>query len=277
MQQPAADYGAVTVGNNGRSLQAAFVDVSPDLAVQWLNLEHPENRKSATTTVDDYRTMMGNNLWSCMTGEPIKFDVIGRLIDGGHRLRAIIALGESVPMFVVWGCPVETFHLLDQGRARGRLWWETQRGRAVNQLLVKFYGGSFAAHRATTIALLESMKVHRSAIEFACEVMPMNARGIATATTRAILARASYTVDPQVLVDFSDAICAKRLADTDRRKFMVAKLVAYLTAGASTEQNRSERYYKTERYLKAFIDDELLTKVYRSSVELFPLPGEELS
>ena len=193
----ARNFGAVKVGQNGRSLQFAFVDVSPDLAESWLLLEHPDNRHSAKTVVNDYRTSMDADRWNCLTGESLKFDTQGRLIDGGHRLRGVLQHGKTVTMLVCWGCPPEAIHLLDQGRSRNRLWWEDKNVAAVAQILLKQKDGGYSTHRATRVALERVVNAHRAAIRFSCDLFPSNVKGIATAQTRAVVARASYYEDPR--------------------------------------------------------------------------------
>lgn len=53
-----------------------------------------------------------------LNGEPIKFDNEGNLMDGQHRLLAVIESDTSVPFLVVRGIPKSFFWTLDTGKNR---------------------------------------------------------------------------------------------------------------------------------------------------------------
>ncbi|KEP72895.1 hypothetical protein HR12_39315, partial [Microbacterium sp. SUBG005] len=53
-----------------------------------------------------------------LTGEAIKFDVNGRLIDGQNRCHAIVAAGIGAWVLVVRGISEEALVVLDSGSAR---------------------------------------------------------------------------------------------------------------------------------------------------------------
>lgn len=51
-------------------------------------------------------------------GQGVIFSPDGDLLDGQHRLRAVVEAGVTVEMFVVRGVPKERFETMDTGRAR---------------------------------------------------------------------------------------------------------------------------------------------------------------
>jgi hypothetical protein len=77
------------------------VEVTPDIAAEWLK-ENVANRPIRPKHKQQLATTMARNLWK-LNGESIKFDSYGRLIDGQHRLLAIIESGKTVPLLVVRG------------------------------------------------------------------------------------------------------------------------------------------------------------------------------
>jgi len=91
--------------------------VTPRIAKSWL-LNNSLNRKVSESTVIKYSTDMKNGRW-VENGETLKFNGDGTLIDGQHRLRAIIMSGTSQKMFVVRGLSKEVFPTLDTGKKRG--------------------------------------------------------------------------------------------------------------------------------------------------------------
>lgn len=91
-------------------------EVSPELAERWLE-RNTKNRPIRQRDVDKYARDMASGNW-LMTGEGIKFDVSGTLIDGQHRLWAIVEAGQAVRMMVVTGLPPEAQSVMDSGTKR---------------------------------------------------------------------------------------------------------------------------------------------------------------
>lgn len=88
----------------------------PQMAAEMLE-NNLKNRKVSQNVVDLFARDMANGEWE-LNGESIKFDKNGRLIDGQHRLLAIIKAGVSVQTFVVRGLNPETIYTQDTGRRR---------------------------------------------------------------------------------------------------------------------------------------------------------------
>lgn len=92
------------------------VTITPVLAELWLQ-KNSHNRPISAGTVNIYaRDMMAGN-WQA-NGETIKFSTSGTLLDGQHRLTAIIESGVAIRTYVVFGLPDETFRTIDTGRRR---------------------------------------------------------------------------------------------------------------------------------------------------------------
>lgn len=85
-----------------------LVEVTPQMAQEWLATNAKNNRDLSKVTVKRYANDMVKGQWM-VTGEAIKFDRTGRLIDGQHRLQALIE--SKVPrlqMCVVRNLDAET-------------------------------------------------------------------------------------------------------------------------------------------------------------------------
>jgi hypothetical protein len=93
-----------------------IVMVTPSMATLWLTL-NTVNRHVRNNKVIQYAVDMLDGNWK-LTGEAIKFSVTGRLLDGQHRLQAIVEADVAVPMFVVRGLPDDTQPYMDSGMAR---------------------------------------------------------------------------------------------------------------------------------------------------------------
>lgn len=64
------------------------VDVDPELAMEWL-LNNENNRKHREALVRQYAQDMVEGRWE-FNGEPIQFSATGRLLNGQHRLKAVL-------------------------------------------------------------------------------------------------------------------------------------------------------------------------------------------
>ena len=96
---------------------AMFEKITPEKAADYLEKNTKRNRKVANRRVHLFARDMASGRW-VSNGEPIIFDKSGELIDGQHRLLAIIEAGIPVKMLVVRGVPKKAFETIDQGSSR---------------------------------------------------------------------------------------------------------------------------------------------------------------
>ncbi|MFB6626466.1 MULTISPECIES: hypothetical protein [unclassified Streptomyces] len=93
-----------------------IVTVTPELAKKWLS-QNTHNRPLRKRAIADYARDMAAGSW-LQNGEAIKFAEDGTLLDGQHRLNAVVAAGVDVTMLVVSGLPRATQETMDAGRKR---------------------------------------------------------------------------------------------------------------------------------------------------------------
>lgn len=90
--------------------------IGPNDAVPYLK-KNDHNRPRSETLRDRYAAAMSEGEWiDC--GDSIRFNCDGTLIDGQHRLEAIIKSGVTIPMLVIRGLPKDTFKQIDAGKIR---------------------------------------------------------------------------------------------------------------------------------------------------------------
>lgn len=99
-----------------RGIETHFVKIAPALAAEMLTA-NSVNRKVRPRLVRTYAEDMRQGLWRS-TGEAIKVSRSGSLLDGQHRLSAIVESGKTIEMLVVSGLADDTQELMDQGAAR---------------------------------------------------------------------------------------------------------------------------------------------------------------
>ncbi|MDO5681988.1 MAG: hypothetical protein Q4G46_04065 [Propionibacteriaceae bacterium] len=90
--------------------------VEPEQAQKWLE-RNIANRTLRPSRVKEYATAMSEGRW-LYTADPIRFDSDGKLIDGQHRLMAVVRSGCTVEMHVVRGLSPEAQDKVDTGAIR---------------------------------------------------------------------------------------------------------------------------------------------------------------
>jgi hypothetical protein len=90
--------------------------VSPELAATWLT-RNTSNRPLSKSTVQQLADQIQRGEWQ-LTHQGIAFDEDDVLIDGQHRLAAIVRAGLTVPLTVTHGVPRTAFTVMDTGRKR---------------------------------------------------------------------------------------------------------------------------------------------------------------
>lgn len=106
-----------TANTSLRRPVAQIMTVDPLTANRWLSRNSENHRNARDVVVAKYAADMAAGRW-CLTGAPIQFDTNGTLLDGQHRLKAIIKSGVTIPMFVVEGLPAEAESYMDVGAKR---------------------------------------------------------------------------------------------------------------------------------------------------------------
>lgn len=90
--------------------------ITPELARTYLT-KNNRNRKLTPSWVEFYCSQMKSGQWQT-TGDTIKLSTNDDLLDGQHRLHAVIMYGKPIDMFVAEGLPSESFDVLDTGKTR---------------------------------------------------------------------------------------------------------------------------------------------------------------
>lgn len=100
----------------GKELRTDVMEINPAMATQWLE-ERAPNRNVSDVVVGRYARDMARYDWK-LNGEAIIFDINGRLIDGQHRLWAVLESGATIKSVVVWGAQPDVIETIDGGRKR---------------------------------------------------------------------------------------------------------------------------------------------------------------
>jgi hypothetical protein len=91
--------------------------ITPDKAESYLQVTHPNQRPINTGRVRMYANEMINGSWEIVP-DSIAFDENGYLVNGRHRLEAVLKADATITAFVASGLPANSFPVMDQGQKR---------------------------------------------------------------------------------------------------------------------------------------------------------------
>jgi hypothetical protein len=97
-----------------KSMEVATI--TPDIARQWLD-NNIRNRPVREGTIRKYVEAMKAGQWE-LNGETIKFSTEGVLLDGQHRLRAVVQSGVTIQSYVIHNLSGKVFDTIDTGANR---------------------------------------------------------------------------------------------------------------------------------------------------------------
>jgi hypothetical protein len=91
--------------------------INPDRALKLLETQQ-QNRLPNKHHVAFLAEQMAQGLWMSNTGDTIKLNTKGNLVDGQHRLLAIVKAGMQIEVSIANGVTDEAVQVLDTGRSR---------------------------------------------------------------------------------------------------------------------------------------------------------------
>lgn len=91
--------------------------VTPSEARDWLDTKNSRNRPVSQFAIDRYTQEIKAGNWK-LNGQPIIFGKSGNILDGQHRLKAIVQANKAVELTVLYGVDDDTFDTLDVGNRR---------------------------------------------------------------------------------------------------------------------------------------------------------------
>lgn len=154
------------------------VRITPSLAEKFIK-NNFSNRPLSPAWVKNLAERMTAGEWE-LNGEPIIFDEDGKLVDGQHRLTAIIRSGVTIHSVVTEGVLDTSFDTIDEGRRRGAadvLAIKKEKNYttlgSLLRLISMYEDGKMASRQGliltnkSTLKLLESHPDARGSAEFA--------------------------------------------------------------------------------------------------------------
>ena len=269
-----------------------FETITPAQAKKWLE-KAGQNRKLRQSRVDLYAQMIARNDWF-VTNQGIAFDEDEKLLDGQHRLNAIVAANVPVKMLVVRDLEKAAQMVIDVGAARQlHEQMRLNRGMPVLPLhiaVARHMLASTADSDTTRLMRRDPMLVerfylgYRAAIDYAVTLFaaapPQGIGGVRVAAVVAPVARAYYHTDKHERLDQFRDILYNGFADKAADSAAVVLRTYLMVLHSKVGQGRGfavrrEQYAHTEIAVLAFLERRILHKFPRhvdTTEELLPLP-----
>lgn len=261
-------------------LTVSLEEITPRLAASYLDLNFAGNRRRSASRARRYGNVMKRGHWR-VTHEGIAFNADGKLIDGQHRLQAIVDSGETVTMFVVRGLPDEVYQALGRPMVRridavATEEWIDSRVVAVGRVMLLGVraGSGMEVAGLDEDALLTGIRQHQRALEF---VMSRHHNKLITAPVLGAVARAYYSADPERLAQFLAVLQTNEPGDAkaDHAALMLRRYITDDKHGANSYRARADLYRRTETAISWFLAGQRVPgKLHPAERERFPLPME---
>lgn len=168
------------------TVTTCYVLVTPHIAAQMMGFNIDNNRRIDPRTVTQYALAMKDKEWWWQAWMPIHFSDEARLINGQHRLQAIIESGESLPCMIVYNVPKDAVRGIDAGKKRTIAQQITLQGRDTKNAEVTIARYILAAHGDNNSSLTYSGPVsnieqfltdYDRSVKFAMRHLPMTGPG----------------------------------------------------------------------------------------------------
>jgi hypothetical protein len=268
---------------NGSEL--TVVAITPILAKEMLDtMVH--QRRLRPRVVKRYGEDMKNGRWG-FTHQAICIDDQNHLIDGQHRLQAIVDTGLTFPFVVMRGLPEEAAQFFDTGFTR----------QSTDAAIYAGFGQISAFTLSIARAMLAGLRVsrtipisnsqlfdfyrrHHKAVHFAAEGRTSRQPRVLVAPVLAVFGRAYYTIPYNELIRAITLLSKGVMPDHQpqaRDTTMLMLTRSLMSLPGSGGEATAARYAKTSRALRAFLDGEVLEKIYAATEDLFLLPEEQPS
>lgn len=99
-----------------------YARITPEIAAAELDKLHETQRPRSSAKLEQYVTDKRNGDW-VFNGDALRWDMNGKLIDGQHRLWAIVKSGIASVELCVFGLPPKTIDRIDLGLPRNFRTW----------------------------------------------------------------------------------------------------------------------------------------------------------
>jgi hypothetical protein len=256
--------------------------VTPEQAGRWLEESNTHNRVIRPGVVKRYAEAMAAGKW-LDTHQGIAFDDRGVLVDGQHRLLAVVRAGVAVWMNITYGVPLENQIVVDDPAVRSQADAIKLAGHAdlTNGHVAvarRMKDGAAVGPKPDKQDMRDFIDKYFDGIDFAVRCFPTRARSLTPAPVLAAVGRAFYHVDGDGrarLRRFAEVLLNGLMEPGDEAAVLLRNWLLSRDGGFGGAM-QGLIFQKATRAAKAFLDGERMTKLYTTKGDLFPLPENPL-
>jgi len=256
-------------------MKVSMETITPARAMELLE-HNTRNRHLRAALVSQYAADMKAGRWM-ETHQGIAVNCDGTLLDGQHRLAAIIESGTTQRMLVASGVPSESQLAMDDHAKRSANDALTlDRGELVTATDVAIVRGvsMYAANDKRAVSrgeVAELIDALGEPLRFVSPYLTNKQRGVTAAPVwSAVVLAWFYAKDLSRLAEFCEVLCGKKRADSEADQAATILREWLLKTGASY-QYRVEAFRKTQRAIVAFMDRKPIGKLYGTDIH-YPWP-----
>jgi hypothetical protein len=251
--------------------------VTPEQAKTWLESRAANRTLESRRVLGLARDIIADR-WR-LTHQGIAFNSAGQLVDGQHRLAAIVMAGKPVPMLASWDLPDDAQLVMDDHRPRsGADVLAIASGSSVSTLYVAVLAmmevqSGNGRLRYTKEELREASELHGPAAAFVLDSIGSHIRGVTVAPVLAAAARAWYTEDRERIRQFLGILCSGIPQHTPDDSAAL-RLRDWLISNRDNRRKpgRPDLFARAAYALRRFLDRRDAQPLRAATGDPFPLP-----
>lgn len=260
---------------------ASFEVITPQIAQRYLE-KNTSNRELRPAVVRRYANAMLNGLWE-ETHQGIAFNKEGVLIDGQHRLSAIVMSGVTQKFLVARGVEHKASIAIDVHAKRNFAdTLSASRGESVNKRIIAVIRAMVELSTSRLCLSVEELNdtfydEYREAAEWGAEGTAHGVKGLSSAPVLAAFAVAWFYVDDLDRVMWCKDILYGRSIPTcegDRAALTLRENLIKAGRMNSSSSDRRELFFKTQKTIDAFSKSQPLKKA-QSYGAVWAIPVDE--
>lgn len=209
--------------------------VTPSQAQAWL-ARNSRNRPVSAPTAARYVRAILRREW-LVNGEPVILDRDDNLLDGQHRLEAILRVGIPLPITVVWGVDPAAFVTLNTGKTRSLADVLEINGEAkcrtlasCARLLHNYYTGTLQQHgggvKPSHAQLLSIIAEHPGVKDALAKIQPLCKHGKHPPSVFAFLYYLCDRVHPDRAGDFFERLLSGAGLRLDTPEYALSRILS---------------------------------------------------
>jgi hypothetical protein len=252
--------------------------ITPGIAARYLEANMQNQRPISHRRIATYAAEMQRGDWTL--GDSIKFTSNGRMVDGQHRLMAVVKAGCAVDFIVLRDFPEEGVPNLDTGLVRSASHTAAVQGvkmgnehAATIKMLFAFNASVPPSRIKDFLPKREIVRLflkHEERLLFACHRYGNSSRGYAG--VRAVIARAWGHEDHAALRRFLEVWDTRMSLSANELAIVRLRNNYDATPGKAGNALSFSFFYQTQSVLRAYLNDRGLTSIRETTKNLWPFP-----